>query len=157
MNKVIFNGNLCRDPEIRHTQSGSVICEINVAINERWKTQSGEDKEKTSFIDVTFFGKGGESLAKHFTKGSKILIEGKLSMDSWDDKETGRKRTKLSIIGNNWEFQDSKGANQQASKPSQSFQPQQPQKPAFQPPPATAFQAPPAMQSTGIDDQDVPF
>ncbi|MEE8469212.1 MAG: single-stranded DNA-binding protein [Planctomycetota bacterium] len=104
-NKVILMGRLTRDPELRYTQSNMGICKAGLAVNRRYKdSQSGEWKEEVTFVDVTIFGKRGEAFEKYHKKGSEAFFEGELRYDTWDDKNTGQKRSKLYVVANNWEF-----------------------------------------------------
>lgn len=103
-NKVILMGNLTRDPELRYTQSNMPICKIGLAVNRRFKDgQSGEWREEATFVDVTIFGKRGEAFAKYHTKGKPAFIEGELRLDNWEDQQ-GQKRSKLYVVGNEWQF-----------------------------------------------------
>tara|TARA_R110002096_G_scaffold11766_3_gene42929 strand:+ start:15877 stop:16455 length:579 start_codon:yes stop_codon:yes gene_type:complete len=104
-NKVILMGNLTRDPEMRFTQSQMAVCKIGLAVNRRYKdSQTGEWTEKPAFVDVTLFGKRAEAFEKFHTKGQSAFIEGRLELDTWDDKNTGQKRSKLYVVADNWEF-----------------------------------------------------
>lgn len=103
-NKVLLMGNLTRDPELRYAGNGTAICKIGLAINRRFQDQGGEWKEEVTFVDVTIFGKRGEAFAKFHSKGKSAFIEGRLRLDSWEDKNGGGKRTKLEVIAENWEF-----------------------------------------------------
>lgn len=104
-NKVILMGNLTRDPELRYTPNNMAICKVGLAVNRRYKDQqTGEWIEKPTFVDVTVFGKRGESFEKYHKKGSMAFIEGRLEFDSWEDKNTGQKRSKLYVVADNWEF-----------------------------------------------------
>lgn len=99
VNKVIIMGNLTRDVELKNLPTGSPVAEFGVAMNEKYK-----DKETVVFIDVTVWGSLAENCAKYISKGSLVFIEGKITMDSWEDKTTGKKRTKLKITGLNVQF-----------------------------------------------------
>jgi single-strand DNA-binding protein len=103
-NKVILMGNLTRKPEVRFTQGGMAICKIGLAVNRRFKDQSGNWKEEPTFVDVTIFGKRGEAFAKYHDKGRPAFIEGELRLDQWEDKQSGEKRSKLYVVGNEWQF-----------------------------------------------------
>jgi single-strand DNA-binding protein len=103
-NKVILMGNLTRDPEVRFSQGGMAICKFGLAVNRRFQDASGEWKEEPTFVDITIFGKRGEAFAKFHGKGKPAFIEGELRFDTWEDKQTGQKRSKLYVVGNNWEF-----------------------------------------------------
>lgn len=107
MNKVILLGNITRDPETRAFASGSVT-KFGIAVNRRWKDAAGEAKEEVTFVDLTAWGKTGENIAKFFRKGSRIVVEGRLNMEQWDDKDTGQKRSKLVVVVNEFYFVDRK-------------------------------------------------
>jgi single-strand DNA-binding protein len=107
VNKVILVGNLTRDPALRHTPKGTSVAEVGLACNRRYKV--GEKmQEEVTYIDVTFWGSQAETLAKHLEKGSPLYVEGRLKLDQWDDKETGKKRSKLGVIGESFQFLGSK-------------------------------------------------
>jgi single-strand DNA-binding protein len=101
---------LTRKPELRFTQGGVAICKFGLAVNRRFKDQSGEWKEEPTFVDITIFGKRGEAFAKYHDKGKPAFIEGTLRYDTWDDKTSGEKRHKLYVVGDNWEFVGAGGA-----------------------------------------------
>jgi single-strand DNA-binding protein len=104
-NRVILMGNLTRDPELRFTQSNMAVCKVGLAVNRRVKEANSEQwREEPTFVDVTIFGKRAEAFQKFHTKGSAAFFEGELRYDTWDDKETGQKRSKLYVVANNWEF-----------------------------------------------------
>ncbi|HVS17051.1 MAG TPA: single-stranded DNA-binding protein [Planctomycetota bacterium] len=113
-NKVILMGNLTRKPEVRFTQSGMAICKIGMAVNRRFKDQTGNWKEEPTFVDVTIFGKRGEAFAKFHDKGKQAFIEGELRLDQWEDKQSGEKRSKLYVVGNEWQFVGSGGGREGA-------------------------------------------
>ena len=103
-NKVILAGNLTRDPELRYTPKGMAIAKLGMAINRNWTSESGEKKEEVTFVDLDAFGKQAETLAQYMKKGSPILIEGRLRLDQWDDKQTGQKRSRLGIVVEGFQF-----------------------------------------------------
>ena len=104
-NRVILMGNLTRKPEVRYTQSGMAICKVGLAVNRRFKDgQTGDWREEATFIDVTIFGKRGEAFAKYHDKGKTAFIEGSLRLDQWEDKQSGEKRSKLYVVGDDWQF-----------------------------------------------------
>jgi single-strand DNA-binding protein len=106
-NKVLLMGNLTRDPELRYTPKGTAIVEIGLAINRKWKSETGEAKEEVTFVDVSAFGRTAEVIAQYLKKGRPIMIEGRLKFDQWDDKQTGQKRSKLRVVCESFEFLDS--------------------------------------------------
>ncbi|MFT5327082.1 MAG: single-strand DNA-binding protein [Planctomycetaceae bacterium] len=101
-NKVILMGNLTRDPEVRYTPSGTAVSEIGLAVNRTWfDKQTNQKKEEVTFVDVTLWGRQAEVAGEYLGKGRGVLIEGRLQLDQWDDKETGQKRSKLRVVGEN--------------------------------------------------------
>lgn len=101
VNKVMLIGNLTRDPEIKYTPKGTAITDIGLAVNRVHTTESGEKREEVTFIDVTLWGRQAEIVGEYCKKGRPIFIEGRLQLDTWDDKQTGQKRSKLKVIGEN--------------------------------------------------------
>jgi single-strand DNA-binding protein len=106
-NKVILAGNLTRDPEMRYTPKGTAVVKIGLAINRTWKTETGESKEEVTFVDVDAFGRTAEVISQYFKKGRPILIEGRLRYETWDDKQTNQKRSKLGVVLENFQFLES--------------------------------------------------
>lgn len=104
MNSVHLMGNLTRDPETRFTPSGKSVTEASIAVSKRWKTESGEQKEQTAFVSLVIWGAKGEAFAKFHRKGSRALVSGELVQDTWDDKETGKKREKTRVNVLDWYF-----------------------------------------------------
>jgi single-strand DNA-binding protein len=101
-NKVILMGNLTRDPEVRYTNSGTAVTEVGLAVNRTWfDKQANERREEVTFVDVTLWGRTAEVAGEYLAKGRGVLIEGRLQLDQWDDKETGQKRSKLKVVGDN--------------------------------------------------------
>jgi single-strand DNA-binding protein len=99
-NKVILMGNLTRDPEVRYTPSGTAVSEVGLAVNRTWfDKQTNQKKEEVTFVDVTLWGRQAEVAGEYLGKGRGVLIEGRLQLDQWDDKETGQKRSKLRVVG----------------------------------------------------------
>src|ERR1700747_585551 len=103
-NKVILAGNLTRDPELRYTPKGTAIARIGLAVNRTWKTETGESKEEVTFIDVDAFPRQAETLAQYLKKGSPRMVEGRLKLDQWDDKQTGQKRSRLGVVLEGFQF-----------------------------------------------------
>jgi single-strand DNA-binding protein len=107
-NRVILLGNMTRDPELRYIPSGTAVTEIGLAVNDRRKGANGEWIEETTFVDVTLWGRTAEVATEYLRKGSPVLIEGRLKLDTWQDKE-GQKRSKLRVIGEQMRMLGSKG------------------------------------------------
>jgi len=103
-NKVILVGNLTRDPELRYTPKGTAIAKIGLAVNRVWTSESGEKKEEVTFVDVDVFGRTAENVGQYMRKGRPIMIEGRLRLDQWDDKQTGQKRSKLGVVAETVQF-----------------------------------------------------
>jgi len=104
MNIVILKGNITREPEVKNLPSGTKVTEFPVAINEYYKNAAGEKVEKTLFIECQSWGKTGETIASHLGKGDPILIHGKLSIETWDDKTTGHKMSRTRVVIEQFEF-----------------------------------------------------
>ncbi len=98
-NKVILVGNLTRDPEVRYTPKGSAVCDLGLAVNRQYSLEGGEKREEVTFVDVVLWARLAEIAGEYLKKGRPVLIEGRLQLDSWDDKTSGQKRTKLRVIG----------------------------------------------------------
>ena len=103
-NRVMLMGNLTRDPQLKFTPSNMAVCEFGVACNRKYKTASGEDREEVTFVDVTAWGKQAEVINQYMNKGKPIFIEGRLKLDQWEDKQGGGKRSKLSVVVENFQF-----------------------------------------------------
>lgn len=106
-NKVILAGNLTRDPELRYTPKGTAVARLGIAINRRWKSETGETKEEVTFVDVDAFGKTAETIAQYMKKGRPLLMEGRLKLDTWEDKNTKQKVSKLKVVLESFSFIDS--------------------------------------------------
>lgn len=103
-NKVILMGNLTRDPETRTTPSGQSVTNFSLAVNRTWKDQNGNQQEAVSFIDCVAWGKPGEIITQYVGKGRPILVSGRLDQRSWDDKDSGAKRSKVEVIVEDFNF-----------------------------------------------------
>jgi single-strand DNA-binding protein len=149
-NKVILVGNLTRDPELRYTPKGTAIAKIGMAVNRTWRTETGETKEEVTFVDVDVFGRTAENVSQYMRKGSPILIEGRLRLDTWDDKQTNQKRSKLGVVAETVQFLSSGRGGGEGGAPE-----------APRSRPAAAAPPPPPAADSGADDpagdDDVPF
>lgn len=141
LNKLHLIGNLTRDPELRHTPKGTAVAELGLAINREWKDESGQKQSEVTFVDVTLWGRTAELAQQYLSKGNPVYIEGRLQLETWDDKATGQKRSKLKVIGENMQFLSSKNSGEREDRP-------QAQTPARQ-------QA--AAPADDEDDSDIPF
>jgi len=153
-NKVILVGNLTRDPELRYTPKGTAIAKIGLAVNRVWTNEAGEKKEEVTFVDVDVFGRTAENVGQYMRKGRPILIEGRLRLDQWDDKQTGQKKSKLGVVAETVQFLGSPGGADGAAPAGR------PARPAAAAPAPGAPSAPPAEPSdTDVppESDDVPF
>lgn len=152
LNKVMLIGNLTRDPELRYTPSGKAVTDISLAINRVWNNEQGQKQEDTIFVDVTLWGRQAELAQQYLSKGRCAYIEGRLQMDTWDDKETGKKRSKLKVVGDQLQFMpDGKGGSGGSPPPSQGG-PQASQQRSAPPHGATAAPA-----NEFQEEDDIPF
>jgi len=107
-NKVILMGNLTRDIEIRHTSGNTAVGNFGIAVNRKFKTQAGEQREEVAFVDCEAWGRTAEVMSQYLSKGRAVLIDGRLKLDQWEDKDGG-KRSKLAVVVENFQFVDSGG------------------------------------------------
>jgi single-strand DNA-binding protein len=145
-NKVILLGNLTRDPEVRYTPKGSAVCDLGIAVNRSYTLDSGEKREEVTFVDVVLWSRLAEIAGEYLKKGRPIFIEGRLQLDTWDDKQSGQKRSKLRVIGETMQLLGGRppGAGGGAAEGGES----RPSKTA--PPPKAAEKGEP-------DDDEIPF
>jgi single-strand DNA-binding protein len=108
-NKVFLAGNLTRDPQVRFFANERAVADFGLAVNRRFKSGDGQMKEETTFVDVEAWGRTAELVGQYLTKGRGCFVEGRLKLDSWDDKESGQKRSKLKIVADSVQFVDSRG------------------------------------------------
>lgn len=152
-NKVILMGNLTRDPELRYTPKGTAIAKVGLAVNRVWKTETGEQREETTFVDIDVFGRNAEIVGQYLHKGSPAFFEGRLRLDTWDDKQTGQKRSRLGVVAEVVRLLGSRPAGEPAptaQAPTQHSQPSAGQQASPPPTPPNSDQIPP-------DEEDVPF
>ena len=159
LNKVMLMGNLTRDPEIKYTPKGTAIANFGIAINRVFTPEGGEKREEVTFIDLEAFGRTAEIIGEYFKKGRPIFIEGRLKLDQWDDKTTGKKMSKLRVVVDSFEFLGSRegggggGGGEGGGAPSgeaRSSAPQQRRAPAAAP-------RPPADPDLDVQADEVPF
>ena len=109
LNRVMLAGNLTRDPQVRFFANERAVADFGLAINRKYKTNDGQLKEETTFVDIEAWGRTAELVGQYLTKGRGCYVEGRLRLDSWEDKESGQKRSKLKIVADNVQFLDSRG------------------------------------------------
>ncbi|MFM8337299.1 MAG: single-stranded DNA-binding protein [Opitutaceae bacterium] len=151
LNKVLLMGNLTRDPELRVTPKGTPICQFALAINRKFKMESGESREEVIYVDVEAWGKQGETIAKYVTKGRPLFVEGRLRLDQWEDKNTKEKRSRMKVVLEQFQFLgDGRGAA--GSAPGGDAPAASPER--ISPPPRSTAPKPAASENL---DEDVPF
>lgn len=120
-NKVLLLGNLTRDPEVRYTPKGSAVADLGIAVNRVYTLDNGEKREEVTFVDVTLWSRLAEIAGEYLKKGRPVFIEGRLQLDSWDDKQTGQKRSRLRVIGETMQLlgsrQSAAGGGDEDSRP----------------------------------------
>ena len=104
LNKVMLMGNLTRDPEIKYTPKGTAIANFGIAVNRTFTPEGGEKREEVTFIDLEAWGRTAEVIGEYFKKGRPIYVEGRLKLDQWDDKTSGKKMSKLRVVVDSFEF-----------------------------------------------------
>ncbi len=109
LNKVMLIGNLTRDPEVRYTPKGTAVADIGLAVNRYYQSDSGERQEETTFVDITLWGRQAEIAQQYLGKGRSVFIEGRLQMDTWEDKNSGQKRSKIKIVCENMQLLGNRG------------------------------------------------
>src|SRR5438309_7447934 len=149
-NKVILLGNLTRDPEVRYTPKGSAVCDLGLAVNRVYTLDNGEKREEVTYIDVTLWSRLAEIAGEYLKKGRPVFIEGRLQLDTWDDKQSGQKRSKLRVIGEMMQLLGGRppGAGGGAAEAGEGGRESRSSKPA--PPPKTGAAAEP-------DDDEIPL
>lgn len=163
LNKVFLMGNLTADPELRYTPKGTAVTDIRLAINRYYAGDNSERQEETTFVDVTLWNRQAEVAGNYLSKGRGVFVEGRLQLDSWEDKASGQKRTKLRVIGENIQLFPRGGDGDMGGAPRQ--QPQAaprssnsgPSRPAqnYNPPPMPSNNQP--SNDFGDMDDEIPF
>ncbi len=158
LNRVLLIGTLTRDPELRVTPKGTAICSFGLAVNRQYRDESGTARDETTFVDIEAWGKQGELVSKYLTKGSPCMVEGRLRLDAWEDKNSGQKRSKLKVVLDNVQFLSRAPGGGGGGAPAgemggDSVSDDRPSAP----PPRSASRPAPAPESApGLED-DVPF
>jgi len=167
LNKVMLIGNLTRDPEVRYTPKGTAVTEIGLAVNRRYTAESGEKREEVTFVDITFWGRTAELVGQYLRKGRSIYVEGRLQLDSWDDKQTGQKRSKLRVVGEELQFLGGRegteggggGGGGRGYSGGSDYEPEGRAPGGRQAPnrPPATLPKPPADPDLDVEDDDIPF
>lgn len=122
LNRVLLIGNLTRDPEIRYTPKGTAVSDIAIAVNRVYSGEDGEKKEEVTFVDVTLWGRQAEVAQQYLKKGRQVFIEGRLQLDTWDDKQSGQKRSRLRVVAENMQMLGSRAEAESSSSATSSSQ-----------------------------------
>ncbi|PAW65099.1 MAG: single-stranded DNA-binding protein [Verrucomicrobiia bacterium Tous-C2TDCM] len=180
LNKVQLMGNITRDPEVRYTPKGTAVTDISLAINRNFTGDDGERREETTFVDITFWGRQAEVIGEYMKKGRPLYVEGRLQLDTWEDKASGQQRSRLKVVGENFQFLGSReeggggggaGSGSRVGQPHsgqvqggghtghdeyqehRSYDPPRQTTPAQSAPPTTSG----GYQEGPIEDDDIPF
>jgi single-strand DNA-binding protein len=157
-NKVILLGNLTRDPQLRYLPSQTAVVDFGLACNRKWKAANGEEREEVLFVDCSAFARQAEVINEYCRKGRPLFIEGRLKLDSWEDKQGGGKRSKLSVVVENFQLLGGRdgapGGGGQGGDDMGQAPPTQ--RPAGRPPQRPA-QEPPFTQEENFKSDDIPF
>ena len=148
VNKVILVGNLGRDAELRYTPGGAAVATLNLATTETWNDKEGQRQEKTEWHRVILWGKQAETLNQYLQKGKQIYIEGRLQMDTWEDKQSGQKRSKLRVVADNLTLL---GGGREGGGGGRSYDDAPPSRPPQRSAPS------PSRPSAEPEDDDIPF
>ena len=158
LNKVMLIGNLTRDPEIKYTPKGTAIADIGLAVNRNYTTEAGEKREEVTFVDVELWGRQAEIVGEYCKKGRPIFVEGRLKLDTWDDKQTGQKRSKLKVVGEQIQLLGSReggGVGGGGSGSGESSENRSAARPASKP--AAPPKRPAADPDLDVPEDDIPF
>lgn len=118
-NRVILLGNLTRDVELTYTPSGTAVAQVGLAVNDRRKGTNGDWIDETTFVDITLWGRTAEVANEYLAKGAQVLIEGRLKLDQWEDKQSGQKRSKLKVVADKMQMLGSKKSGDSSGRASQ--------------------------------------
>ncbi len=152
-NKVLLMGNLTRDPEVRYTPKGTAIANLGLAVNRAYTTESGEQKEEVTFVDIEVWGRQAETAGQYLSKGRPVFIEGRLKLDQWDDKDSGQKRSKLKVVAERVQFLGTPKGNAEFSEQSPPSNPRPTQRANRPAPPPPEEPEPPAEET----EDNIPF
>lgn len=138
LNRVLLAGNLTRDPQVRFFANERAVADFGLAINRRTKAADGQQKDETTFVDCEAWGRDAELIGQHLSKGKPIFIEGRLRLDTWDDKKDGSKRSKIKIVVERFQFVGEAKGDRKAGDGTEAPQEDEPEASASRPAPAPA-------------------
>ena len=166
-NKIILVGNLTRDPQLRYLPSQMPVVDFGLAVNHKFRTKTGEDREEVCFIDCSAFSKAAEIINQYCTKGRPLLVEGRLKLDTWEDKQGGGKRSKHVVVVDNFQLLGGRGDGPPGGGPSYDAETGDASAPSAAPPPrsgrppvrgpAAPAPKPPFGEEENFKDEDIPF
>ena len=142
MNKVILLGNLTRDPDLRGLPSGQSVCELGLAVSRRYQNSSGQEVEDTCFVDVVVWGRAASNCKQYLAKGSQVLVEGRLQLDRWEDRNGGGQRSRLRVVAEQVQFMNRRSENSNGGAYAPQSSAYNPQNQGGYPPPAGDYAAP---------------
>lgn len=163
LNKVMVIGNLTRDPEIKYTPKGSAIADIALAINRNYTTDSGEKREETTYVDIVLYGRLAEIAGEYLKKGRPVYIEGRLKLDTWDDKQTGQKRSKMRVVGEALQLLGGRDGGREGGSNGGGGEYEEADRAVRRPPPRAEASArpsqnrPPVDPDLDVEHDDIPF
>ena len=153
LNKVFIIGNLTRDIELRYTPKGSAVADMAIAVNRKWRDDQNQVHDEVTFVECAVWGKTAETCAQYLKKGSPCHVEGRLELQSWEDKTTGQKRSKLRVVAEGVQFLGSKPEGQSGGREYSQHQRQDTPRPQRQQEPQRYEDVP----TTEVNDDDIPF
>jgi single-strand DNA-binding protein len=172
-NRIILVGNLTRDPQLKYLPSQMAVVDFGLAVNHKWRSKDGQDREDVLFIDCSCFGKGAEVINTYCQKGKQLLVEGRLKLDVWEDKQGGGKRSKHTVVVDNFQLMGSRdgGAGGGGGPPTQAYdenagapapgrapaRPPQQTRPAARPPQPQPPAEAPFAEEQQFNEDDIPF
>lgn len=159
LNKVMLMGNLTRDPELKYTPKGTAIADFALAVNRRYTAENGEKREEVTFIDCEAWSKTAELIGEYFKKGRPIFVEGRLKLDTWDDKQTGQKRSRMRVVVETFEFLGGREGGPGGGGPGGGGGDEYPQQRSSAAPrkPASPPSRPPVDPDLDVPGDDIPF
>jgi len=149
LNRVFLAGNLTRNVEVRFTPKGTPVADLGLAVNRVYSTEDGQKKEDVTFLDVTLWGRQAEVAGQYLKKGRPVFIEGRLQLDTWDDKQTGQKRSRLRVVSENMQLL---GSRSDSEGPPSSGTPRRSSGPS-----APAQRPEPRDPDLDVEPDDIPF
>ena len=156
LNKVMIMGNLTRDPEVKYTPKGTAVADLALAINRVYSTDAGEKREETTYVDVELWGRQAEIAGEYLRKGRPVYIEGRLKLDTWDDKQTGQKRSKMRVVGEAMQLLGSREGGGGGAEGEDGL-PRQAQRPPQRSTGVSAQSKRPADPDLDVEGDDIPF